>query len=290
MFESSSVRIDVAGIPAVDGLSLTSTGGWVLILDAPRALFEATVGFRMVERGQLIVEGRAARDAVKCGIVAAAPLDPPLPARWTVREYMMWSARLAGHANSAARARASQAIDALALTLHADTRLDRAPREARRAVVLGAALATGATTLVVEDPLANLPMPPQAAAQFARAIVGALVEKRVLFFASRMLLASPIALAADEAIFVDARHVIAQGAPAEIAAAERTLGLRVDGNVAAFANALRAEGARLLTASRSKPAHMTVDLCNLATRDLLRIAAATDAVVLELRPLASAFA
>jgi len=46
----------------------------------------------------------------------------------------------------------------------------------------------------------------------------------------------------------------------------------------------------LSSPSTSAPARMSVDLVALGTRDLLRIAQASHAVVLELRPIARAFA
>jgi hypothetical protein len=102
---------------------------------------------------------------------------------------------------------------------------------------------------------------------------------------------SPIALAADEAIVVDGSRVSGQGDPAELAAKDSAFVLRVAGDARAFVDAVEAQGGRLL-GSPGDPAHarLTIDLGALHTRDLLRIAADSNAVVLELRPLGRAFA
>jgi hypothetical protein len=163
---------------------------------------------------------------------------------------------------------------------------------ARRGAVIAAAVATGASALLVEDPIPGLP--PDAARSFGRIVVRALGGVRLALFAARAPLDTPLALAADEAIVIDGSRVTAQGAPAEIAAGEGAFVLRVGGDARAFVQAVEASGARLLTgtaaAEEAERDCMTIDLGALRTRDLLRIAAESNAVVLELRPLARTFA
>jgi ABC-2 type transport system ATP-binding protein len=286
---AASLRVDAYGAPQVDGLSLTSTGEWVLVLGGPRALFEAAAGMRSVCGGELRVEGRSPLRAVREGAVASAPLDPPLPPSWSPLEYIVWSARLAGLAPRSARDRADESVERLKLGGAARARLGRSVLAVRRATVLGAALATGAATLLVDDPVVGLA--PEAERPFGRLVVRALEGKRVAFFAGRIPLESPVALAADEALVIDGHRVEAQGAPGEIAAHERAFALRVTGDVPAFAHSLEARGARLLTpVDASHRGRLCVVLGDFGTRELLRIAASTDAVVLELRPLSRAFA
>ena len=81
---SSSLRVDVGGTSAVDGLSLASTGERILVLGAARALFEAAAAVRATARGELRVADLEPIDAVRTGVAASAPLDPPLPSTWTV--------------------------------------------------------------------------------------------------------------------------------------------------------------------------------------------------------------
>jgi ABC-type multidrug transport system ATPase subunit len=292
LLASSSLRVDVGGTSAVDGLSLATTGDRVLVLGAARALFEAAAGLRVSARGELRVADHDPVDAVRAGIAAGAPLDPPLPSSWTVRHYVVWSARIAGNDRAAARALADDAIDRMKLASHSKRKLGDAATAARRGAVIAAALATGAGVLLVEDPIAALPA--DTARSFARIVVRALSDRRTAVFAPRVALDSPIALAAEEAIVIDGSRVAAQGAPAEIAAGESAFVLKIGGDARAFVSAAEAQGARLLGAgdARLDPRRdaITIDLGGLRTLDVLRIAASSNAVVLELRPLSRAFA
>jgi ABC-type multidrug transport system ATPase subunit len=289
LLAAASLRVDTDGVPAVDGLSFATTGERVLVLGAARALFEAAASLRAVTRGELRVEGTTPLDAVRSGVATCAPLDPPLPPRWTVAQYATWSARLAGHSRSSAASLAGEALERMSLGTVATTRLGAAATAVRRGTVLAAALATGAKTLLVDDPAPGLS--DEAARSLGRVLARALADRRCALFSGRVSLASPLGLAADEALVVDGPRVVAQGAPAEIAAAERTLVLRVYGNAVAFAREVERLGGRADVATGAPaPAHVQVHLGPLATGDVLRIAAETSAIVVELRPLARAFA
>jgi iron complex transport system ATP-binding protein len=285
----SDVRVDVGGGPAVDGLTLTSTGYHILVLGAPRALFEAAAGLRPTVRGRLLVEGVPVSQAIRAGLVACAPLDPTLPGGWTARQYVAWSARLAGQDRATSLALAEDALERLRIAPLARTKLGAALPHVRRAVVIAAALATGAATLLAEDPTPGLR--DEEAHALARATTSAVGERRSIVFAARVPLESPLALDADEAIVITGSQVGAQGAPAEIAASERTLAVRIHGDLAAFVGAVEAQGGHAVAASdATPPVHVRVDLGPLEARDLLRIAAESNAIVVELRPLARAFA
>src|SRR5579864_3403099 len=111
ILECSHLRVDVGGVPAIDGLNLTSSADHLLVLGAARALFEAAAGLRTIARGTLMVEGTSARETIRAGLAACAPLDPRLPGAWTVVQYVTWSARMAGYGRRAAVALAADAID-----------------------------------------------------------------------------------------------------------------------------------------------------------------------------------
>jgi ABC-type multidrug transport system ATPase subunit len=289
LLAASSLRVDVGGCPAVDGLSFATTGDHVLVLGAARALFEAAAGLRGPGRGEVLVDGSPPRVAVHDGRMACAPRDPPMPRSWTHLQYVTWSARLAGHPRVAARAMAAEALERMNLGSMAKAKLQSATRAATRGVVLAAAIATGASILFVEDPLAGLV--PEAARPFARVVARAIADRRTVLFAGRLPLESPLALGADEAVVVDGALVEAQGPPAEIAAAATTVSLRVHGDAAAFARAIDAAGGRaVVTEGAPSPVHVRVELGPLEARHLVRIATETNAVVVELRPLARAFA
>jgi ABC-2 type transport system ATP-binding protein len=290
---ASSLRIDVAGVPTLDAFSVKSTGQSVLILGAAHTLFEAAAGLRAIDRGELLVAGLPPLDAVRSGACASAPLDPPLPRGWTPHAYATWSARLAGQPASSAREMAAEALDRLQLAPFARTKLGSASLAVRRGTVIAAALATGAATLLIEDPVTGLGDGGRA---FARVLARSLSDRRTAVFAGAIALESPLALAADEAIVVDGGRVALQGAPAELAASEGTFSLRVIGDVRAFVQLAAARGARLLAplppfGPEPPPAlQIGIDLGELGTSDLLAIASSCDAVILELRPLARAFA
>lgn len=286
---SSHLRVDVGGVPAIDGLTFATTGDHVLVLGAARALFEAVAGQRLIARGEILLQGRAPVAAIREGLAACAPLNPPLPSKWTALQYVAWSAELAGHARATALAMATDALARMQVESMSRIRLGAAPVPARRAIVIAAALATGASVLLVEDPVAGLSG--DGAQVLARAMARAQDDRPTAMFAARVALESPLALAADEAIVIDGSRVAAQGAPAEIAAAEGTFVLRVQGNVEAFRRAVDARGGRAQVAEDAPfPVHVRVNLGPLTASDLLRIASESDAVVMELRPLARAFA
>lgn len=287
------LRVDVDGVPACDGLSLRTTGERVLVLGAPRVVFEATCGLRPVARGRLAVRGSAPAAAVHDRVLAGAPLDPSLPPRWTPLEYATWSARLAGHGASEAKERARQAIARLQLSPLATTLTSRIAPHAKRATVVAAALATGAPVLALEDPLGGLAE--EVWRTWARILVGALEGVSWIVFAPRIPLTSPLAFHADEAIVVSAPRVEAQGAPAEIAVAERRWSLRLHGDVGALAPKLEARGARIVPAvpdaAGPDAAHVVLDLGeSLTTSELLGMCVDADVVVVELSPIARALA
>jgi ABC-type Na+ transport system ATPase subunit NatA len=284
LLEAQRVRIDVGGVPAVDGLSIVTTGDHLLVLGAPRALAEAVCGVRPIVHGVLRVAGEAATVALERGSVAGSTGDAPMPPKWTVREYVTWSARLVGASRSEAMGLATDAMARMKLEALAETRLGKAPPVVRRATAIASALATGARTIVLDDPLADLSEGD--ARTLARVLSRALDDRATLVFAPRMVLASPLALHADEAIMLSASTVVAQGDPAEVATRDRTYTLRVEGDAAAFARQVLERGGRVDGAPRA----MTVVLGELTTRDLLSIALASNAVILELRPVAAGLA
>ena len=285
LLEIEDLRVDVDGVPACDGLTLQTRGERVLVLGAPRVVFEATCGLRPVMRGRLHVRGLAAEAAVRGAILAGAPLDPPLPPKWTALEYITWSARLAGRSSSDARSLAKEAVALVALGPVAGATFERMPPHARRGVVVAAALATGASTIVLEDPLAGLPE--EIAQTLAKIIVEALAERMWVVFGPRLSLTSPLAMRADEALMVSSSRLDAQGAPAEIAAQGRRYVARIHstGPLEALGTRLSERGAKM----EIQGAQVLLDLgSSMTTADLLGLCAELDATVVEMVPLARA--
>jgi ABC-type multidrug transport system ATPase subunit len=280
---ASDLRVDVDGVPACDGLAFTTSGDRLLVLGAPRALFEAVVGLRPVVRGAIAVRGLAPGAAVDDRIIAGVPLDPPLPPKWNLVEYIEWSSRLAGHSKAEARRLGSVAIGKMQLGAMVKNPLGSLVAHARRAVVLASALATNAEVLVLEDPLAGLPE--ELARAWARILVAALDDKAWITFAPRVPLTSPLALAADEAICVSSTRLLAQGAPAEIAAADKRYVARIQGPVEALGARMVERGGRL----QVQGAQVLLDLGEtLTTAELLGLCAEADVTVVEMLPIARA--
>jgi ABC-type multidrug transport system ATPase subunit len=285
ILEARDLRVDIDGVPACDGLTFCATGSRVLVLGAPRALFAAATGLAPIMRGSLSVRGAPAGRPRTSSVVAGAAMDPPLPPQWTATEYVEWSARLGGVAREDGRTSAAAAIDRLQLGPMAKTQLSRLVPHARRATVVAAALATGAEVIALDDPLAGLP--DEVAVSYAKILVAALEGRPWLVFAARLPLASPLAVAADEAIVATASRVEAQGAPVEIGAAIRRFTGRLDGDASAIAALLEARGAHM----EERGGHVVFDLGReMTTSELLSICAGAGVSVIELVPIARALA
>jgi ABC-type multidrug transport system ATPase subunit len=284
LLETTTLRVDIAGVPCVDGLSMVTTGDHVIVLGAPTGLFEAVSGMRKVTCGELRVAGHEPLEALRAGVLAGVPLDPPVPPTWTPRGYVEWSARLAGMSKRDARARANEALELLKMTASAETPLRAAPLHIRRAMAVAAGLATGAEVIVMEDPAVSLPE--DAARNLSRLVATALEKHRWILFAGRIALESPLAMHADEAVVLTGSSVTGQGALAELATRERSYALRLVGKEEEFLVAAEARGAQVVRHG----AHLTVDLGPaLRTRDLLELAEQVSSVIVEMRPLARAF-
>lgn len=284
---AEDLRLDVDGVPACDGLTLAATGDRVLVLGAPHALFEATCGLRPVVRGALRVRGADASSAAREGIVAGAPLDPPLPPKWTVLDYVTWSSRLAGHSAADARTLALEAIERVQLKALSRTTLERMIPHARRGVVLASAIATGAAVIAVQDPLANLPE--EVARTWARIVVSALEDRSWVVFAARVSLTSPLAMNADEALVVSSSRLDAQGPPAEIAAADRRYVARIHTSPPRSLDALEARLAERGVTMDVHGAQVLLDLGeSVTTADLLGMCEEQGATVVEMVPVARA--
>jgi len=256
-----------------------------MILGAPRALFEAASGMLAPARGELSLRGTPSRAALESGYVAGAPLDPPLPPKWTARRYIEWSARLAGHSRAEARSHAAEAIASLELAPACDALLRGAPLAVRRATVVAAAMATRASVIVLEDP--TLGLPEEAYRSLSRILVRALRPRPWLLFTARAPLDTPLCLEADEAVVLLGSRIVGQGLPAELAARERTYAVRIAGDAPVFASLAMARGARV----EASGGELTLELGDtLSTRDLLELANEARSVIVELRPLARAFA
>ena len=284
LLHADSVRVD-DGLPVVENLTIETTGNNVAIVGAARALFEATAGIRPITRGVLRVCGMDPRAALRAGAIASAPVDVPVPARWTVHEFARENARLAGQTKSTADKLAKDALQAMQLGTYATKKLASVDAPVKRAAMIAAALATGAGAIFAEDFTTGLP--DAAARSLAKLFVAACEGRRWIVFAGRLALSSPIGLNADEALLFAGGRFVCAGLPAEIATRERTYSVRTSGEAEPFAAKLRERGARVEAAGASLMVTMPEDL---ATHELVALARESNVVVLELLPLSGALA
>lgn len=283
LLSAEDVRIDIDGVPACDGLTFRTSGERVLVLGAPRPLALAAAGVLPATRGRLTIRGVDAVTAARERGAAGAALDPPLPPTWTVREYVQWSARLSGLDKATAKVNATDAIARLQLVSLERAPLLGLPPHAKRALVIAAAIATGAPVLAVEDPLGGLPE--DVALTFAKIFLDALRDRAWIVFAARMPLTSPLALQADEAIVASSSRVEAQGAPAALVSASSRFVARVHGPMEGLATELQGRGVGV----EIQGAQVVFDLNGvLSTTELVEMCAAADVAIVELVPVARA--
>ena len=290
LLEALNLRVDDGGVAALDGLSMATHGRRVLILAGARALFEAASGMRPIAHGTLRIDGVEPLRALKRAHIAGAPLDAPLPDKWTPRDYVTWSARLAGRSQTDANTLAHDALRSMRMGALGEAKLAKAAPQVKRATAIAAAIATGARVVLLDDPLAALPE--EAARSLADVAVQALDGRAWIVFAPRISLTSPFALHAEEAVVLAGGSVAAQGAPSAIAARDRSYAIDVHGDADAFARKLEERGAKVdSNGPAALPRRLVVDLApSQGTGDLLACATDAGAVIVELRPLARAFA
>ena len=282
VLQIDDVRVDVSGVPEVDGLSVQSTSNRIALLGANQALFDALRGVRAPSRGRIAIAGKDPRALLRAGALASAPLDPAMPAKWTAHTYASWCARLAGRPTTAAEKESETRLQELGV----DPRmvLGKAPVEIRRAVVLAGAIATGASSIVIADPGSGLA--PSIGRQIGKSAIKALEGKSWVLFAATLPIASPFALEVEEAFVVRGSRVLAQGAPAEIASLDRAYTVRAIGDIAAFARLVEEAGGRVT----ARGEQLAVDLgAELEVRDLFALAEDAKAAVVEVVPLGRAF-
>jgi ABC-type multidrug transport system ATPase subunit len=290
LFEAKDLRIDVHGVAAVDGLSVATGEGRVVLIGAGRALFDAMGGLAQPVRGSLAVQGLPAASALAAGLVASAPADPAFPPTWTPLSYATWSARLAGLGRAEAKASAERALERMGMKGHAGIPLGQALLALKRATSIAAALATGAPMIVLEDPSASLD--DATAAELARIVAHALEDRAWVLFASRAPLASALVATAAEAIVLAGSLVADRGAPAVLATRSRRYSVDAQGAGEALARAVAARGAKVESlVAIPGSARFVLELPEGATtRDLFACAVEVGAVVVELCPIARAFA
>lgn len=293
LIEAARVRIAAAGATLVPELDLVTRGERVLLLGAARPLIAALTGARLgsddepaaaeIVGGSLRLGGCDVASGEHRRVAGAAPLDPPLPPRWTVAEYVGWSARLAGRPRRAARVLAEAALARMALAASARRKLATLGRVERRALVLAAATALDPPVVVIEDPFDGLD-PVEAPLMLGG--VGRAVEGRAAVISlGRLRLEHPAGelakAATDVCVFRDGALVL----HADVAAClgeGRVYELTLGKNAAALESAARDKGWSL----QGGPVHYSLRMPkDLGPSAVLRAAAASGTAVLRCVPL-----
>ncbi len=144
--------------------------------------------------------------------------------------------------------------------------------------------------IALEDPSPSLD--DDAASGLLKVTANALEGRAWILFAARAPLSSPIVAAAGEAIVLAGSTVAERGVPATLATRARRYAVDVQGAGEALARAVAARGA-IVESVIAVPgaARFVLELPEGGTtRDLFACAAEVGAVVVELRPIARAFA
>jgi ABC-type Na+ transport system ATPase subunit NatA len=284
LLSARDLRIDVDGAAQVEAATFDSRGGSLALLGDGHALISAIAGRAEIRAGSLAIEGLdvGGREQLRAGTVGLAPLDPPLPPRWTVREYMVWGARLSGMPRLEAQKRAANVLGELGLEPEAGRSLESLKVGERRAAVLAQAVVTHPRVLVASSPLSDLAGSDAdyVAAAFAAATRG----RRWIASLSNLYAGSAehrLAASADDLLVFASGKLARQGRLQSIedGTVGYTLMLRV--RIAEFREALRARGVELT----GGPQRFFVELPpRVRPSDLLALSAEIGAPIVELVP------
>jgi ABC-2 type transport system ATP-binding protein len=278
------LRIDVDGAIAIEGASFESRGGSVALMGDADGLIAAIAGKATVRSGALLVLGSDVerRAHFAASVVGLAPLDPPLPPRWTAREYLAWGARLAGSTKVAAQKEALATLSDLGLGGLGAKHLEELTLAERRALVLAQAVVTKPAVLIASAPLSGLSGPD---APYVAAVLDAATRHRKWIISlSNPHAGSPengLATTADDVLVFASARLLRHGKLQRIE--DGTIGytLMLRGEVAAFRDALRQRGVEL----SGGPHRFFLELPpEVRAQDLLMLSLEVGAPIIELVP------
>jgi len=284
LLRARDLRIDIDGAAQIEGATFESRGHSLALLGDGQSLITAIAGRADIRGGLLEIEGLdvAGRAQLRAGTVGLAPLDPPLPPKWTVREYLVWGARLAGQPRLDAQKSAASTLIELGLEAVAGQQLDGLGVGERRAAVLAQAVVTRPRVLVASAPLSGLAGGD--AEYVAAAFAAAVRERRWIASLSNLYAGSAehrLASSADDLLVFAAGRLARQGKLQGIEDGTVGYTLMLRSRVAEFREALRARGVELT----GGPQRFFVELPpRLRPGDLLALSAEIGAPIVELVP------
>jgi ABC-type cobalamin/Fe3+-siderophores transport system ATPase subunit len=293
-----TLELREARLRATDApLSLCSSARRIALLGDWQPLFGALTGAATPAAGSAQILGCELREAVACGIAGVALCDPPLPAAFSVREYLEHAARLSHGSARRAEGDARLSLDQLGLTELAALPIGRLAPYQRRA--LGIALATlGAPAVIcLESPLAGLDA--ASADYVAKLCARAIERQRLIVSGAAPNTPSPERAFLDtceELFLLRSGVLVASGPPETVFSAHARYLLTLTGDGARLANALDEAGCKLqlqpspsygaLLGPGARVSRYLVELPPSTSSDLvLDSALALGVSVLELEPL-----
>lgn len=282
--EARQARIDREGAALCDRLTFRISGERLVLAGAGASAVMAVLCARAnLVAGELVLDGCDVSRGEHRGVAAVAPLDPPMPSRTTVVEYVALSFFAGGLKRREALLAARGALLDLGISVLAQRRVATLSLAERRAAALAQAMLPGASVLCAEAPLAGLEGGP---AQAVLGVLGTAARQRaVIATVSRIDSSSPerdVVLGADLAAIIGRDGVAWSGTPASLMQSRRAFAVVVHGDRTAFSRRLLQDGANVA----GEAARLSVTLPDGASTSLiLQAARETGGVVVEMVPL-----
>lgn len=311
LLEAKAARVEVDDVAAIIDLTLVTTGRRLVLAGHASPLVCAltgipegvgaaaqdaatlneltrTPGRARATSGELRLAGHDVVAGEHLAYVGAAPLDPPLPADWTVESYVIETARLGLVAREErvsryeVTRRATDALTRLGLAAARKKAVRALHPAERRVLVLAAAVASGPTVLVADRPLAGLEG--QSALFVHGALEAAASDRPAVISVAQVApgsLEGSFARSASDLGALVSGELSLFGPPAEVLASGRIYRLTVRSNADALRAALEREGASF----SGGPTHFSLRLAEGQDASaVLRLASELRAAVMELVP------
>jgi ABC-2 type transport system ATP-binding protein len=278
------LRIDVGGAIAIERATFVSSGHSVALLGDEHGILSAIAGSAPIRAGTLAILGTEIGDGthLRSNLVGMAALDPPLPPRWSAREYLTWGARLAGADRASAARDADAALAEFGLESAGAQKLESLSLIERRVLVLAQAVIARPAVLVASGPLSGLGG--REANYVASAWATASRGRRWIVSLSNLYLGSAestLAQTADDLLLFASGRLVRQGRLDRIESGAVGYTVTVRSKVEELRAALRARGVDLA----GGPERFFVELPReMKAQDLLALSLDVGAPIVELVP------
>jgi len=263
LLSAEGVRITIDEVVAMEHLDALTEGDRLVVAGDSLPLMAVLLGAALeggadleplegppsiaeVAAGVLKVAGATVADGQHHTVVGAAPLDPALPADWTVGEYLIWSARLAGARSRAAKQHAMAALERVGLGGAGRRKLSSLALAERRVLVLAQASIESPGVVVADAPLCELD--PAGAAFVSDALVRVTEGRRAIVSTRRLLPGTAegdLAQGATDVLVFMHGALAASGTPSEVLSGVSVYGLLVRGETDELREQLRGRGLEL---------------------------------------------